>query len=200
MSTIPWERTWLRVTPEKFEQMVVEYLHSIGRSLKGFRVRHQSPVASPDGEFEIDAVATFEALGGEYLVLVECKHHKNPIKRELVQVLSDKVSSARAQKGMLFSTASFQRGAIDYALSRRIALVHFTEGGPIFETRAQVGPQGPNRPYDAYFVTQSAAGGMRYRFGAFDEVPRILFESEAPANTRWSRRRRRIEPRRGSAR
>lgn len=96
-----------------------------------------------------------------------------------MQVLADKLSSDRAHKGMLFSTASFQKGAIEYAASRRIALVHFTEEGPVFETRAQFGtPAGPHRPYDAYLVTQSEGGGMSYRFGAVDELARVLFEPE----------------------
>lgn len=179
MRSIPWERAWLNVTPEQFERMVVEHLRRVGRPLTSFEVQHQTPVASPDGEFDIDAVATFEALGAKFIVLVECKHHRNAIKRELVQVLSDKLSSARAHKGMLFSTASFQKGAIEYAASRRIALVHFTEGGPVFETRAQFGtPAGPHRPYDAYLVTQSERGGISYRFWAFDELARVLFEAQ----------------------
>jgi restriction system protein len=113
--------------------MVVDYLRALDHQLKDFTVEHQTPLASPDGEFNMDAVATFEALGANFLVLVECKHHKNPIKRELVQVLADKLSSTPGHKGMLFSTATFQKGAINYAISRRIALVHFTEGGSIYE-------------------------------------------------------------------
>ncbi len=127
----------------------------------------------------MDAVATFDAFGAEFRVLVECKHHKNPIKRELVQVLADKLRSVHAQKAMMFSTTTFQRGAIEYARAQRIALVHFTEGGPIYETRARDSQPGPKRPYDAYFVTLSDGGGMSYRFGSFDDVNRLLFEMRA---------------------
>jgi hypothetical protein len=52
-----------------------------------------------------------------------------------VQVLADKVSVLRAQKGMLFTTAPFQRGALAYARSCNISLVQFTPGGPIYHTR-----------------------------------------------------------------
>ena len=39
-------------------------------------------------EYEIDVVARFTILeGAEIVVLIECKHYKNSIKRELVQTL-----------------------------------------------------------------------------------------------------------------
>ncbi|MCX7013852.1 MAG: restriction endonuclease [Candidatus Sumerlaeota bacterium] len=174
MIKAPWDRSRLRVTPRQFERMVVEFLRTIGCPLKEFIVQHQTAVRSPDGEFDMDAVATFEALGADFLVLVECKNHTNPIKRELVQVLADKLSSTHAHKGMLFSSAPFQKGAIKFAVSRRIALVHFTEGGPIFEARAQNGPVGPNRPYDAYSVTLSEVGEMVYSAGS-GEAAKMLF-------------------------
>jgi len=177
MLKTPWERKWLDVTPDLFERMVVDYLRALDHQLKDFTVEHQTPLASPDGEFHMDAVATFEALGADFLVLVECKHHKNPIKRELVQVLADKLSSTHGHKGMLFSTAKFQKGAINYAISRRIALVHFTDGGPIYETKTPNCPVGPNRPYDAYFVGLSESGGMTYRLGAYDDVAVLIFGS-----------------------
>ena len=52
-------------------------------SLDQFTVRQRTPIAGPDGEFEMVALATFFALGATFVVLVECKHHRNRIKREL---------------------------------------------------------------------------------------------------------------------
>ena len=155
--------------------MVVDYLTSLGKPLKSFSVQHQARAAGHDGTYNMDAVAVFEALGADFVVLVECKHHRNPIKRELVQVLADKVASTRAQKGMLFSTASFQRGALEYAKERGIALVHFTEGGPVFETKSHGGARGPNRPYEAYWVNVGENGGMSYRFGAYEDLASVIF-------------------------
>lgn len=124
----PTQRSWLQLTPREFELLVVAELRKLGQPLEDLVVEHQSPIRTPDGEFDIDAVARFKAFGGEYLVVVECKHHKNPIKREVVQVLADKLGAAHAQKAMLFSTTSFQSGALAYAKERRIALIHMTEG------------------------------------------------------------------------
>jgi hypothetical protein len=55
-------------------------------------------------------------FGADFLVLVECKHHKNRIKREHVQVLHGKLVTLGAQKTMLFSTSEFsgrRRGGCD---------------------------------------------------------------------------------------
>lgn len=175
MARAPWDREWLRVTPEAFERMVVSSLREMKGKLHDFNVEHRSCLAGPDGEFEIDAVARFEALGAEFLVLVECKHHRNPVKREAVQVLRDKVRSLAAQKGMVFSTGGFQKGAIEYATAQRIALIHYTEGGPIYETKAEDGPTGPCREYDAYVVSVGENGDPSYHYGAYEELTQYLF-------------------------
>lgn len=171
----PWNRQWLEVTPDQFEKMVVKFLRGLGKGLKSFSIEHQVAADTPVGEFAMDAIARFEALGTEFVVLVECKHHKNPIKRELVQVLADKLLQANAQKAILFSTASFQTGAIEYAKGRGIALVHFTEGGPIYETRSQFGSVEPRRPYDAYVVSSSENGSLRYASSASKEFENFPF-------------------------
>jgi restriction system protein len=77
----------------------------------------------------------FDQLGAHFLVLVECKDHSRPVEREDVQVLADKVRAAGAQKGMLFSTNGFQRGAVEYARSHGVALVRVIEGALTYESR-----------------------------------------------------------------
>ena len=69
--------------------------------------------------------------------MVECKHHKSPIKREAVQILRDRIRSTGAQKGMIFSTSNFQRGVLEFAKKHRIALARVAEGKTSYETRAQ---------------------------------------------------------------
>ncbi len=175
MTLPPWDRGWLQLSPEGFERMVVDFLHDLEGNLAEFSVSHKEKLSGPDGEFELDAVTKFRVLGAEFIVVAECKHHSNPIKRELVQVLRDKVRSVSAQKGMLFSTAPFQSGAIEYARKQGIALIHFTPGGPIYETRGAGGPIGPSRTHDAYWVDLSTKGGLLYRYGSGSELSAFLF-------------------------
>jgi len=69
------------------------------------------PLKGASGEYAFDALAEFEILGGaRILVLVECKRHSSPVKREDVLVLEAKLRDTGAHKAMVFSTAGFQSG------------------------------------------------------------------------------------------
>ncbi|MFZ0751392.1 MAG: restriction endonuclease, partial [Pyrinomonadaceae bacterium] len=100
----------------------------VGLKLPNFKVQRLEKLNTPDGVYEIDVTARFEVLGAQFLVLIECKHHKNPIKRDVVQLLHDRVRAVGAHKGMIFSTGRFQRGAIQFARAHRIALIQIIEG------------------------------------------------------------------------
>ncbi len=129
------------MTPEQFEVFVEETLRALGAPLSEFEVDRREHLSGSDGSYEIDVTARFQALDADFLVLVECKHHRHPIKRETVQVLRDRVVSTRAHKGMLFATTSFQSGAVGYARHHRIALVRVTPAHDIlFQTRGTCAP------------------------------------------------------------
>jgi restriction system protein len=85
---------------------------------------------------EIRLKARFKAFGADVLVLIECKHYKNPVKREIVQLLRDRIRTTGAHKGMIFSTSRYQRGAVEYATKHGIALIIFVEGKSTYMTRA----------------------------------------------------------------
>lgn len=118
------------LSPKQFESEVEKLLMRVGLNLPNFKVQRLEKLETPEGLFEIDVTAKFDVLGARFLVLIECKHHKNSIKREVVQVLHDKVRAVGAHKGMIFTTASFQRGAIQFARAHRIALIQMIEGTP----------------------------------------------------------------------
>src|SRR4030095_742842 len=121
--------------PPKIEMTFVDYevgvknfIRAKGHHLKNFSVTRNEILQGVGGEYEIDVVARFTILeGAEIVVLIECKHHKNPIKRELVQALHSKLDSLGAHKAMMFTTASYQRGAIEFAKAHGISLVRFTD-------------------------------------------------------------------------
>jgi restriction system protein len=154
------------LTPEQFEREVEKQITSMGISLSEFEVRRLEKISAADGIYEIDVTARFEALGVSFLVLIECKHHKNPIKRDVVQVLKDRLRAVGAQKGMIFSTVQYQRGALAYAKAHGIALARVIDGSVLYETksygqrRAEPPPWVP--PYAAYIVSLSDEGGESY--------------------------------------
>ncbi|HET6679788.1 MAG TPA: restriction endonuclease [Gemmatimonadaceae bacterium] len=164
---LPWEDHRAALTPDEYERQVVTLLAALGRDLPGFNVEHQERVVTQDGAFRFDAVARFTQLGVDFTVLVECKDHVRPVEREDVQVLADKLRSTSAHKGILFSTNGFQRGAIEYAEARGIALVRFVEGRLTYETKARRQPGEPRpepppwaniQPFVAYVISWNDGG------------------------------------------
>jgi len=121
------------LTPDEFEKQVKTWLEASSGPLESFQTKHLEDLSGTDGDYTIDVTARFCAFGGaSFLVLVECKRHKNPIKREIVQVLRDKQQSLGAQKAIVVSTSRFQSGAIEYAKTHGIALIQIVSGQVVY--------------------------------------------------------------------
>ncbi|WP_295795099.1 restriction endonuclease [Mucilaginibacter sp.] len=112
-----------QMTPTEFEETVYKYIAELGQNLPGFKVAHNTRVTGTDGIYQADILASYTELNVNMIVLIECKHYTNPVTREKIQILNDKLRSTGAQKGILFSTSGFQSGAIEYAIRHKIALV-----------------------------------------------------------------------------
>ena len=138
----------LIVAPRDYELLVKGILDAAGGQLVDYRSEHLSPLSGADGEYVIDVVATFSALGAKFLVLVECKHHVRKVDRHNVQVLHSKLQSVGAHKGMLFSVSGFQSGAVEFAAAHGIALVGVATGISNWHTRSE-GPPNPPPPWVA---------------------------------------------------
>lgn len=120
-----------------FEEFVVELLGCTSELVTDLRVTLHDKIEAADGTYDFDATVRFTFGGMSFVVLVEAKKHKNPIKRELVQVLHQKLQSVGAQKAAMVSTAPYQSGALQFAVQHGIALVTVTEGRFILETRSR---------------------------------------------------------------
>jgi restriction system protein len=147
-----------------FEREVKKLLDAAGSQLLGFESKHRAKLTGVDGTNEIDILARFAALGVEFKVLVECKHQSEPVKRQVVQVLNDRIRSMGAQKGLLVATTRFQRGAIEYAQQHGIALVQLVEGRATYFTRgsgerAEPPPWANIPPYAGWMLSLSDQGG-----------------------------------------
>ncbi|WP_375424193.1 restriction endonuclease [uncultured Friedmanniella sp.] len=126
------------IRPAEFEQFVVDLLSALGPAAGAAPVvTLHDKIEGADGTYDFDATARFNWGGMSFLVLAEAKLHKHPIKRELVQVLNDKLRSVGAQKAVMFSTAPYQSGALSYAKAHGIALATVTEGRHTYETRSR---------------------------------------------------------------
>ena len=120
-------------------------------------------------------MSRFRALGADFLVLVECKHHKSSIKRETVQVLHSRKQSVGAQKAMLFASSGFQKGALEFAKAHGIALVRVADGRSSYETRSLHGNHEPSQ-----WVNLPAFVGWRFRVNEGGSVGLSLLSSDRP--------------------
>ena len=126
-----------KVSPEEFEELVRLWLTTTQGSgnLEDLTVQHLLKVQGAGGEYEIDVAAEFTVFGGaRILILVECKHQREPVKRDQVLVLEAKLRDTGGHKGVIFSTSSFQRGAVEYARARGIATVTVRDGVAKYRT------------------------------------------------------------------
>lgn len=130
----------LTLTATEFELVVKDLLEEAGTTVTMFKVTGTQVLQGSDGDYQIDVTVEFELLGAKFVTLVECKRHKDPIKREVVQLLEAKLRSLGAHKGMVFSTASFQTGAIQFARAHGIALVEVRSGATSYLTRGMDRP------------------------------------------------------------
>jgi hypothetical protein len=133
------------ISPDQFEQFVVELFQSAAAKVTDLGITLHEKVKGVDGAYDFDATVRYQFLGMDFLVVVEVKRHNHPIKREQVQVLHSKCLSVGAHKGVLVSTAPFQRGAIEFAKVHGIALVSVTEGRFTYETKSVDPPKPPSR-------------------------------------------------------
>lgn len=144
-------------------------LEAAGADLDSFDAKHREKLPGSDGVYEIDISVRFNALDANFLVLIECKHQKDPIKRDIVQILHDRIRSTGAHKGIVFSTSSFQSGAVEYAAKHGIGLVILCNGSSAWITKsADVQPSEPppwaNIPaYMGYFNKLNEEGNQQFQ-------------------------------------
>jgi restriction system protein len=119
----------LNLSPKEFELFVKRALDATGMGLPDYQSEHRETLTAKDGEYEIDIVVRFTALGGaSFLTLVECKNWRNSVKRATVQELLRKIRSTGAHKGIIFTTSEYQPGAVKFAQAHHIGLVIVADG------------------------------------------------------------------------
>lgn len=132
---IPIKDTTLEMTPKDFEKYTLQILESKIQGLENVKFIHNKIVEAYDGNYQLDGYIEFEVMGVLYKTIVECKHYKYPISREIIQKVYDNLRAIGAHKGIVVSTSNFQSGAITYAKNHGIALIQLTETGDIYATR-----------------------------------------------------------------
>lgn len=165
------------ITPAEFEEFVVTLFRSTKDQVDDLRIALHEKIAAPDGTYDFDTTIRYEFAGMSFLVLAEAKLHTHPIKRELVAVLYQKVQSVGAQKGVMISTAPYQKGALQFAKAHGIALVTVTEGRFTFETRDTLGSPSMSRAEAAERFGLPTFVGHTYSAGDGPDSTRVTLVS-----------------------
>lgn len=155
-----------KMSPEEFELTVKKWFEAAAGPLTSFETAHRELVGGLEGEYEVDVAVRFKAFGGaRFLVAVECKRQRAAVKRDVVQILHDRVVSLGAQKGMLFATAPFQKGAVEYAKAHGLALVQVCDGSVAYIQASLSVPLVPPDPppYVGLHEWTMAGGGRIFR-------------------------------------
>lgn len=124
------------VDPTEYERQIARHFAALAQEVENLEIEHGDTVQGVDGAYVIDTAIRYELFGASYLTLVECKLHRNPIKREDVQVLHSKIQSVGGHKGIFVSSSPYQRGALDFARTHGIALAQFMDGALLFGVKA----------------------------------------------------------------
>lgn len=111
------------MTPTEFEKASLEWLSHQDNRYPDAVIEHNVTVRTRNGDYQLDGKITFSAYNVPFVIIIECKMYTHPVKRDALVALQDKVQEMGAQKGILVTTASFQRGAIQYAKNKGITLI-----------------------------------------------------------------------------
>lgn len=119
--------TILEMDPIEFERYSLELLKSQTKELSKVKIEHNKIMEADDGSYQLDGYIEFEVMGVMYKTIVECKHWKNSIGRDVIQKVYSNLCAIGAQKGIVISTSNFQAGAIRFASKHGIALIQLTK-------------------------------------------------------------------------
>ena len=100
----------------------------------------------------------------DFLILFECKRHKDPVKRSDIQVLLTKLQSTGAQKGVAVAATGFQSGALEFAKAHGIACVRLVDNAWTYITRhtATTTPPVLTGAYSGYAMTPDGDGDYEF--------------------------------------
>lgn len=148
------------ITPKAYEEAVAAIAKSMNLDLVGWEVKHLDPVEGLDGTYTMDVTARFQLAGMDFLILFECKRHKDPVKRSDVQVLLTKLHSTGAQKGVVVAATGFQSGALEFAKAHSIACVRLIDNAWTYITRhaEATSPPALTGAYSGYAITPDDHG------------------------------------------
>ena len=122
-----FEKLISEMSPTEFEEFCLDFVSKQLNGAKDISIEHDKKVDAHDGTYQIDGLIEFTIGCIRCKTILECKQYKNPVPREKIEILFNRLCSIGANKGILISTAGFQSGAIKYASEHGIALIQILD-------------------------------------------------------------------------
>ncbi len=122
------------ITPAAFMRQVRNWVEKASDGLRDFRPAAGERTKDAASEYEIHFIAELDGLGTSPLtVFVECRHYplNHTVTRAQIKEFHGRLHAAGTSKGIIFSTARFQKEALEYAQGHGIGTVRVEDGRKI---------------------------------------------------------------------
>src|ERR1043165_2631363 len=153
------------LTPESFEILVLGELRKVGFDIRGPSARRRAELPPPARGFVLELLLGLSRPPWHKQVLVSCRRQEDPVGAKEVESLKERLPAARAEAGLLFSTAEFTPEALGAGLLGGIALLPIVDGRSAFDAAGW----GPSGQYPAWLpaylaqVLDKDPGGLHPR-------------------------------------
>ena len=174
------------VTPEYFRILVVRELRKAGLDVSEPNVLRRSELPEPERGFVLELAIELSRSDPPWRrrALTSCRRQEGPVRRDVIDDLATRLGAARAEVGLIFSTAEFGADALAAAREHGIALLRLVDGRRVFDTSGW-GQEGHYPAWlPAYLVqvaAQDAAGLVRYQLLDAGRPEQILAQFGSPA-------------------
>jgi restriction system protein len=122
-----------RLRPDEVEIFVTRELRKAGLELSKLKVRAREQLSKEkDDEYSMELSGLLRVGGADCNLLVECRSERSPVRLEAVQALSARLTAARAQYGIMFSTSGYELGAVRDAKTHGIPVLTVADGKSAF--------------------------------------------------------------------
>lgn len=154
------------MTSEYFQILVVRELRKVGFEVGDVRVHRRSELPEPEGGFVVELAVPLGRAAWRKRALVACRRQEGVAGRDVVESLKARLADARADVGILFSTADFDADAVTAARESHVALLRVVESRTVYDTSGWSTPG--HYPawlpaHTAQVVDQDASGQVRTR-------------------------------------
>lgn len=121
------------VTPEYYQILIVRELRKVGLEVGEPRVQRRSELSEPHRGFVLELAASLSRGTWRKRALLACYRQDYPLGQAIVTELPSRFASAKADVGVIVSTADFDVEAVAAAQQARIVLLQVVDARKAYD-------------------------------------------------------------------